>query len=102
MRIFYLQLKFSNQQKHSTVISLLLLLIWVGLGLAIRLFNLELKPPASIEIATLGYSLGHGFKQIPLDQVVDLDTLLAPLRLDTAIGYSEVLRRLMEESTHPA
>ena len=94
-------MKFSNQQKHSTVISLLLLLIWVGLGLAIRLFNLELKPPASIEIATLGYSLGHGFKQIPLDQVVDLDTLLAPLRLDTAIGYSEVLRRLMEESTHP-
>jgi uncharacterized membrane protein len=105
LRIFDLQLKFSNQfstqQKHSTVISLLLLLVWVGLGLAIRLFNLELKPPASIEIATLGYSLGHGFKQIPLDRVVDLDTLLAPLRLDTAIGYPEVFRRLLEESTHP-
>lgn len=105
MRIFDLQLKFSkqfsNQQKHSTVISLLLLLVWIGLGLGIRLFNLDLKPPASIEIATIGYSLGHGFKQIPLDQVVDLNTLLAPLRLDRTIGYSEVFRRLLEESTHP-
>jgi uncharacterized membrane protein len=105
LRIFDLQLKFSNQfinqQKRSTVISLLLILVWIVLGLGIRLFNLELKPPASIEIATLGYSLGHGFKQIPLDQVVDLDTLLAPLRLNTAIGYPEVFRRLLEESTHP-
>jgi uncharacterized membrane protein len=73
----------------------------MGLGLAIRLFNLDLKPPASIEISTIGYSLGHGFKQIPLDQVVDLNTLLAPLRLDTTIGYPEVFRRLLEESTHP-
>jgi uncharacterized membrane protein len=94
-------LKLSNYQKPSTAISLLLLLAWIGLGLAIRLLNLDLKPPASIEISTIGYSLGHGFKQIPLDQVVDLDTLLAPLGLDTTIGYSEVWRRLLEESTHP-
>lgn len=80
---------------------MLLLLVWVGLGLGIRLLNLDLKPPASIEISTIGYSLGHGFKQIPLDQVVDLDTLLAPLGLDTAIGYPEVFKRLLEESTHP-
>jgi uncharacterized membrane protein len=101
LRILYRQLKFSNQQKHSTVINLLLLLVWIGLGLGIRLFNLELKPPASIEISTIGYSLGHGFKDIPLDQIVDLDVLLAPLRLNTAIGYPEVFRRLLEESTHP-
>jgi uncharacterized membrane protein len=94
-------LKLSNYQKPSTAISLLLLLAWIGLGLAIRLLNLDLKPPASIEISTIGYSLGHGFKQIPLDQVVDLDTLLAPLGLDTTIGYPEVWQRLLEESTHP-
>lgn len=80
---------------------MLLLLVWIGLGLGIRLLNLDFKPPASIEISTIGYSLGHGFKQIPLDQVVDLNTLLAPLRLDTTIGYSEVFKRLLEESTHP-
>ncbi len=92
----------SNHQKHSiTTTSLLLLLIWVGLGLGIRLLNLDLKSAASIEISTIGYSLGHGFKQIPLDRVINLDTLLAPLRLDTAIEYSEVFQRLLEESTHP-
>ncbi|PSB06968.1 hypothetical protein C7B62_21360 [Pleurocapsa sp. CCALA 161] len=92
----------SNHQKHSIrTTSLLLLLIWVGLGLGIRLLNLDLKSAASIEISTIGYSLGHGFKQIPLDLVINLDTLLAPLRLDTAIGYSEVFQRLREESTHP-
>ncbi|NJL53362.1 MAG: hypothetical protein HC930_16460 [Hydrococcus sp. SU_1_0] len=94
-------MKLSNYQQPSTAISLLLLLVWIGLGLAIRLLNLDLKPPASIEISTIGYSLGHGFKQIPLDQVVDLDTLLAPLGLDTTTGYSEVWQRLLEESTHP-
>jgi uncharacterized membrane protein len=94
-------LKLSNYQKSSTAISLLLLFIWIGLGLAIRLLNLDLKSPASIEISTIGYSLGHGFKQIPLDQVVDLNTLLAPLDLDTSIGYPEVWQRLQEESTHP-
>lgn len=95
-------MNFSNHQKHSiTTTSLLLLLIWVGLGLGIRLLNLDLKSAASIEIATIGYSLGHGFKQIPVDRVINLDTLLAPLRLDTAIGYLEVFQRLLEESTHP-
>ena len=81
--------------------NLLLLSIWFILGLALRLTNLDLKPPSSIEVATIGYSLGHGFTAIPLDQLVSGETLLAPLHLDTAIGYGEVLARLMAESTHP-
>ena len=66
-----------------------------------RFWNLDLKPPSSIEIATIGYSLGHGFNQIALDRSQDLDLLLAPLRLDTSVGYPEVFNRLVEESTHP-
>ena len=93
-------MKFSNHQR-STIVNLILLLLWLGLGLGIRLFNLDLKPPSSIEIATIGYSLGHGFNQIALDRAQDLNTLLAPLRLDTTIGYPEVFNRLVEESTHP-
>lgn len=81
--------------------NLLLLSIWFILGLALRLTNLDLKPPSSIEVATIGYSLGHGFTTIPLDRVVSGETLLAPLHLDTAIGYGDVLARLMAESTHP-
>ncbi len=79
----------------------MLLLIWVAVGIALRLTNLALKPASSIEIATIGYSLGHGFNAIPLDRLVSIDTLLAPLHLDTAIGYREVFNRLVEESTHP-
>jgi uncharacterized membrane protein len=79
----------------------LLLLIWVAVGIALRFTNLALKPASSIEIATIGYSLGHGFNAIPLDRLVSIDILLAPLHLDTAIGYGEVFNRLVEESTHP-
>ncbi|MEM8673369.1 MAG: glycosyltransferase [Cyanobacteria bacterium P01_G01_bin.67] len=81
--------------------SLLLLFLWIILGMTLRFSNLVLKPASSIEIATIGYSLGHGFNQIPLNQIVSLQTLLAPLSLDTSIGYIEVLNRLREESTHP-
>ncbi len=90
-----------DNQDRLFSLSLLLLSIWVVLGLTLRLTNLALKPASSIEIATIGYSLGHGFNAIPLDRVVSIETLLAPLRLDTAIGYAEVFQRLMQESTHP-
>ena len=90
-----------NRLQRSTIFSLSLLLLWIGLGLSVRLFNLNLKPASSIEIATIGYSLGHGFNHIPLDRIISLDLLLEPLQLDTAIGYEAVFDRLRAESTHP-
>jgi uncharacterized membrane protein len=90
-----------RQQNDRLVYLSLLLSIWVVLGLTLRLTNLALKPASSIEIATIGYSLGHGFDAIPLNQLVSQETLLAPLRLDTAIGYADVFERLIQESTHP-
>lgn len=83
------------------IINFLLLLLWSILGLALRLTNLDLKPASSIEIATIGYSLGHGFAAIPLDRVVTLETLLAPLRWDSALGYADVFGSLTTQSTHP-
>ena len=91
----------SNYSHRSTTISSLLLCLWTVLGSIARFYNLDLKPASSIEIATIGYSLGHGFNQIAIDRIVDLDTLLASLRLDLSIGYREVFQRLVEESTHP-
>ena len=90
----------ANRQKKF-VFSLLLVLIWTILGFIVRLINLDAKPASSIEIATIGYSLGHGFNAIPLDRIVSLETLLSPLRLDTSIGYGEVFTRLRNQSTHP-
>lgn len=80
---------------------LLLILLWITLGVILRFTNLDLKPASSIEIATIGYSLGHGFNGIPLDQIMPLETLLSPLRLDSSIGYPEIFHRLATESTHP-
>ena len=89
------------RHKRYTHKSLLLLLIWIAVGTTFRFTNLDLKPASSIEIATIGYSLGHGFNAIPLDRLISIDTLFASLRLDPGIGYTEVFHRLVEESTHP-
>ena len=89
------------RDRQKPLISLLLILIWTILGLILRFANLDAKPASSIEIATIGYSLGHGFNAIALDRIVSLDTLLSPLRLDTSIGYGEVFTRLRTQSTHP-
>ena len=87
--------------QNEFIFSFLLVSILTILGLILRFVNLDAKPASSIEIATIGYSLGHGFDAIPLDRIVSLETLLSPLRLDTSIGYGEVFTRLKNQSTHP-
>ena len=97
----YLASNLSNYRDRNQFISFLLVVSWTILGLVLRFVNLDAKPASSIEIATIGYSLGHGFNAIALDRVVSLDTLLSPLRLDTSIGYGEIFTRLRTQSTHP-
>ncbi len=79
----------------------LLLLGWIILGLILRFTNLAEKSPSSTEISTLGFSLGHGFLNIPLNQWLSLDTLLSPLQLTTQTNPADVIDRLMSESNHP-
>ena len=93
--------KLLSKNNYLLLNSFLLVSIWTILGLVLRFVNLDAKPASSIEIATIGYSLGHGFNAIPLDRIVSLDTLLSPLHLDTSIGYGEVFTRLRNQSTHP-
>ena len=80
---------------------LLLLLGWLAIGMLIRFSNLGDKSASSIEIATLGFSLGHGFSQIPIDTIIPASTLLAPLKFDRAVTVADVVARLFGESTHP-
>lgn len=86
---------------HRNWIEAILLVVWLVLGMGLRFTNLDLKPASSIEISTMGYSLGHGFSKIPFDQIIPASTLLAPLQFDQAISYAAVFQRLMSESTHP-
>lgn len=80
---------------------LMLLLGWVGLGLMLRFLNLGEKSASSIEISTLVFSLGHGLKNIPLDQVISADILLSPLQFDSSTQPQDMVERLMSESNHP-
>lgn len=96
--------KNNGDQKSKNCFShtdLWLLVGWFVLGITLRFSNLGIKPASSIEIATLGFSLGNGFSEIPLDQLVSGTTLLSPLRLDAAISSADVVHRLFTESTHP-
>lgn len=78
-----------------------LLLLWIVVGAGLRLINLDLKSPATIEIATLVFSLGNSVAGVPVDQVISLDGILQPLRLNLATDFTDVFERLMTESTHP-
>ena len=82
-------------------LDLWLLLVWFTIGMVLRFTNLGDKPASSIEIATLGFGLGNGFSQIPLDKLISGETLLSPLKLDPTINSVDVLHRLFAESTHP-
>jgi uncharacterized membrane protein len=77
------------------------LLCWILIGASLRFYNLESKPPWADEWATLVFSLGHSFRTIPLDKIIDLNTLLLPLHLDTIASPQAVVNNLMRESTHP-
>ncbi|MGH2413251.1 MAG: glycosyltransferase family 39 protein, partial [Microcystaceae cyanobacterium] len=79
----------------------LLLLCWLVIGIGLRFTNLGEPSPSSIEISTLGFSLGNGFLGIPLDKVISLDTLLSPLQFNPTHNFRDVIDTLMSESTHP-
>jgi uncharacterized membrane protein len=70
-------------------------------GFALRFTNLDAKPPWADEWATLVFSLGNSFRTIPLDRLIDLDTLLLPLQQHETIQPQSVINHLMQESTHP-
>lgn len=78
-----------------------LLLLWIGVGAALRFANLAAKPPWNDELATMVFSLGNSFQIVPLDRAIALDTLLAPLRPNAAATVMTVAERLFTESTHP-
>lgn len=79
----------------------LFLTIAIALGAVLRFTNLELKPPWSDEWATLVFSLGNSFLTVAIDRVIDLDSLLSPLKLQPTTGIDDVVNNLLTESTHP-
>jgi uncharacterized membrane protein len=79
----------------------LVILFWTAIGIGLRFANLGEKSASSIEISTLGFSLGHGFLGVPLDRTISLETLLSPLQYDSKIHLGDVIDRLLSETNHP-
>jgi uncharacterized membrane protein len=80
---------------------ILWLLLWTLLGALLRLINLDGKPPWTDEFRTLVLSLGNSFKSIPLDRVISLSDLLAPLIPDTSATIGDIIQRVAIEDRQP-
>ncbi|MCV3215802.1 glycosyltransferase family 39 protein, partial [Plectonema radiosum NIES-515] len=79
----------------------LLLLMWLFIGIGLRLTNLTAKPPWTDEFSTLVFSLGNSFLAVPLDQAIAPDVLLQPLRSTASASINDVWTHLSTESNHP-
>ncbi|EAZ91846.1 glycosyltransferase family 39 protein [Crocosphaera chwakensis] len=98
-----LKLQSSKQwiNQLSQVNDWVLLSVWVIIGGILRFTNLAAKPPWTDEFATMVFSLGNDFRSVPLNQVISLDTLLQPLRVNGDAGISDVVSLLLQEDNHP-
>ncbi len=81
--------KYITNQRFFTLVIILLLII---LGTYIRFFNLTLKTIWTDEIASIVYSLGNSFKSVPLNQIINLETLLKPLKINDNHGLKDVIK----------
>ncbi|MCC5635533.1 glycosyltransferase [Nostoc sp. CHAB 5844] len=79
----------------------LLLLLWLIIGLGLRLTNLTAKPPWTDEFSTLVFSLGNSFLPVPLDQAIAPDILLQPLQPQASATVQDVWEHLSHETNHP-
>jgi uncharacterized membrane protein len=79
----------------------LLNLMWLIVGLSLRLTNLTAKPPWTDEFCTLVFSLGNTFLAVPLNQAIAPDILLQPLQLNPAATVGDVVHNLVTQDTHP-
>ncbi|MEA5513881.1 glycosyltransferase [Nodularia sp. UHCC 0506] len=78
-----------------------LLLIWLIIGIGLRLANLTGKPPWTDEFSTLVFSLGNSFLAVPLDQAIAPDILLQPLQPQATANIQDVWTHLSQETNHP-
>ncbi|MEH1986353.1 MULTISPECIES: glycosyltransferase family 39 protein [unclassified Nostoc] len=79
----------------------LLILVWLIVGISLRLVNLTAKPPWTDEFATLVFSLGNTFLSVPLDQAIAPDILLQPLQPNPATSIGDVIHNLATQDSHP-
>ena len=77
------------------------LLIWIIVGIMMRFARLSALPPWTDEFATMVFSVGNGFENVPLDEIINPLTLLAPMVISPETTLGDTIHHLFAESTHP-
>ncbi|WP_146131676.1 glycosyltransferase family 39 protein [Merismopedia glauca] len=77
------------------------LILWVVIGASCRFWNLTAKPVWIDEFATMVFSLGHRFTQVPINRVISLDELIAPLKIAPVASSWDVAQVVVTDDLHP-
>jgi uncharacterized membrane protein len=73
----------------------------MGIGTILRFSRLTTKPPWTDEFATMVFSLGNHFRDVPIDRLISPETLLQPLRFNPDANIAHVVSLLLSEDNHP-
>jgi uncharacterized membrane protein len=82
-------------------ISVVWLFFWILIGTILRFTNLTAKPPWTDEFATMVFSLGNRFEEIPLNQVISAETFLTPLIINSKTTITDVIHLILDKDNHP-
>jgi uncharacterized membrane protein len=93
-----LQKKTKDRQTWSDFWLLGLVII---LGTILRVTLLTSKPPWTDEFATMVFSLGNNYNTVPLNQIISLETLLQPLKINNQASIADVIKLVIQEDNHP-
>ncbi|HEY9878273.1 MAG TPA: phospholipid carrier-dependent glycosyltransferase [Leptolyngbyaceae cyanobacterium] len=78
-----------------------LVLLWVVLGLSLRLAFLTFKPIWMDEVATVVFSLGNSSHVLSLGQLMSLNQLMEPLTPNPEATVRSAIHYLLQEDNHP-
>ncbi|WP_310490105.1 hypothetical protein [Chamaesiphon sp. VAR_69_metabat_338] len=77
------------------------LLLWTAIGAGLRFANLEGKPPWTDEFRTIVLSVGNSFDAVPLDRVINIGDLLAPLIPNPQAMMADIVHQIAIEDRQP-
>lgn len=73
----------------------------IVVGMALRFCNLDLKPLWLDEVITALMSLGRNYHDVPLEELLPIETVRQIFTLNTAASCPQIAHNLVTQSTHP-
>jgi uncharacterized membrane protein len=77
------------------------LLLWTAIGAGLRLANLDGKPPWTDEFRTIVLSVGNSFGDVPIDRVINVRDVLAPLIPNLHATVGDIIHQISTEDRQP-